>query len=64
MPFEIDVEDPIYEEQWADELEIYHNPNAAVPLNRELFPTLTHFFLEDGELVWQGPEKRILYSMT
>ena len=60
----IDVEDPAYEESWSDELEIYHNPNAVVPLDKSLFPTLTHFYERDGELVWEGPERRVLYSFT
>lgn len=62
--FKIDVEDPAYEECWADELEIYHNPNAHVPLDPALFPTLTHFYRQEGKLVWHGPEDRVLFSFT
>lgn len=62
--FKINVENPAYEEHWADELEIYHNPNALVPLDFALLPTLTHFYLKDGELVWHGSERRVLYSIT
>lgn len=62
--FEIDIEDPVYEEAWADEIEIYHNPQAFVPLDHDLFPNATHFFLDNGELVWRGPERRVLYSVT
>jgi hypothetical protein len=64
IQFKVDVEDPDYEEGWADELEIYHNPNAVVPLDPDLFPSLTHFYYRDGKLVWHGPERRILYSIT
>lgn len=64
IEFKIDVEDPGYNETWADEIEIYHNPNALVPLDPDLFPGQTHFFLKDDELVWIGPERRILFSRT
>jgi hypothetical protein len=60
--FKFDIEDPAYDEGWADELEVYHNPNALVPLNPGLFPTLTHFYLKDGYLVWHGPEKRTSFQ--
>ena len=64
IPFEIDIEDPDYEEKWSDEIEIYHNPLALEPLDHDLFPTATHFFLQDNELVWHGPERRVLFSIT
>jgi hypothetical protein len=64
VQFDIDIEDPDYEEGWSDEIEIYHNPNALVPLSPNLFPQSAHFFLDDGELVWQGPERRVLFSYT
>lgn len=63
-PFEVNVEDPDYSEGWADEIEIYHNPNAATPLNPETFEGITQFFLEDGEVVWRGPSPRVLTSAT
>jgi hypothetical protein len=64
VQFSVNVEDPDYSEGWADEVEIYHNPNAAVPLDPELFEEVAQFFLEDGELVWRGPSPRVLTSMT
>jgi hypothetical protein len=62
IPFKFNVEDPAYRERWADEIEIYHNPNAVVPLAEALFPQVVHFSLEDGELVWRGPPNRVLFS--
>lgn len=42
--FEINIEDLEYrEEGWADEIEIYHNPNAIVPLPKQLFPNVKIF---------------------
>ncbi|HWY52826.1 MAG TPA: hypothetical protein VNZ03_00080 [Terriglobales bacterium] len=39
-----------YREKWADGLEVYHNPNANIPLNPEIFPTAMHQVLEGDEL--------------
>ncbi|MBN8990645.1 MAG: hypothetical protein J0H42_20570 [Rhizobiales bacterium] len=64
VTFELNIEDPDYVEHWPDEIEIYHNPNAAVLLPEEVFAGTTQFFLEDGELVWRGPSPRVLYSST
>ena len=62
--FEVDVEDPDYTEQWADEIEIYHNPKALNPILDDLFPEVTNFRLENGELIWRGPSPRVLFSQT
>ena len=64
VPFELNVEDPDYSEGWADEIEVYHNPNAAVPLDPGHFESVTQFFLEDAALVWRGPSPRVLASTT
>jgi len=32
IPFSLDVADPSYVEGWSDELQIFHNPNARIPL--------------------------------
>jgi hypothetical protein len=64
IPFEMNIEDPDYAERWADEIEIYHNPDAAVPLHEKIFEGTTQFFLEEGEFVWRGPSPRVLYSST
>jgi len=62
--FEVDVEDPDYTEKWADEIEIYHNPRALNPISDEIFPEVTNFRLENGELIWRGPSQRVLFSQT
>jgi hypothetical protein len=33
IPFYEDVADPAYSEGWSDQLQIFHNPNAHIPLN-------------------------------
>ncbi len=63
--FDINVENPEYHENWRDELEIYHNPNALIPWPDEtVTPGATHFKEEDGELVWRGRPFRVLTSST
>jgi hypothetical protein len=64
IPFEIDIESPHYQEGWEDELEMYHNPRALHPIDEELFPTIAHFRIENGEAIWRGPEHRVLFSRT
>lgn len=64
MAFAEDVESRASEEGWSDELVMFHNPRAAVPLDPELFPGIAHYHVQDGEAVWFGPAGRILYSQT
>ncbi|MBO6756391.1 MAG: hypothetical protein JJ902_08700 [Roseibium sp.] len=66
IPFECNIEDGAYEEDWADELEIYHNPNALIPWPGEtVIPQATHFRRQtDDELVWRGAPFRVLFSST
>jgi hypothetical protein len=46
-PFRVLIEGS-YRESWAEGIWIFHNPNAKVPLERELFPDAAHVFLENG----------------
>ncbi len=62
--FLIDVDDPGYREGWADELQVFHNPNALHPLHRDLFPQATHHFLEDGEVKSYSLPNKVLESVT
>ncbi len=66
MPFlfSTDIDHPVYHEKWADELQVFHNPNALHPLERSLFPGATHHFLEDGEIKSYGPPTTVLQSVT
>ncbi len=64
IPFRVDIESASYSENWADELEMYHNPKALHPIADELFPGITHFRIEDDESIWRGPSPRVLFSWT
>jgi len=59
-----DVTDPSYKEFWSDELELFHNPNAEVPMPAEWLPYLTQYWFKDGEPYAVTPEGRVLTSMT
>ena len=64
IAFDLDIEHPDYEEDWADELCMYHNPNALLPIDEDLFPGITHYRIEEGEAIWRGPAPRVLFSRT
>ncbi|PZR51474.1 MAG: hypothetical protein DI537_56410 [Stutzerimonas stutzeri] len=64
VSFDLDIENPDYHEDWPDELQMYHNPNALVPIDEELFPGIVHYRFEDGEGYWRGPSPRVLFSRT
>jgi len=50
-----DVDDPAYTEAWCEGLNIYHNPNAAFPLEPRLFPEAMHHWLEDEQVMHSVP---------
>lgn len=64
IPFKLDVESPDYEEGWADELRLYHNPQAIHPVDETLFPGIAHIRVEDGERLIRTPAGQVLWSET
>lgn len=42
----VSVNSKKYRERWEDGLEVYHNPNANIPLDPRFFPTAMHNVLE------------------
>jgi hypothetical protein len=49
IPFAEDVSSASYVEFWSDELQIFHNPNAKIPLKHDWLSGLTQFYFADGE---------------
>ncbi len=47
IPFSKDVDDPDYEESWADGLVMYHNPNAIHPVDPDIFHDISHISYSD-----------------
>jgi len=64
LPFEVEVNPTKYSESWSEGLAMYHNPNALHPIDPELFPSITHHFFENGQLVSYGDEFHIYSSYT
>lgn len=62
--FAEDVTSPEYEEFWSDELQVFHNPNAKIPLPREWFSDLIQHWFEDGKQSSIIPSGRVLGSLT
>jgi hypothetical protein len=49
--FAVEVHDPNYRESWIDGLEVYHNPNASIPIDANMLPGATHHsLLPDGRI--------------
>ncbi len=55
---------PGYEEGWADELQVFHNPNAIHPLPRECFAGLQQHFFEGGRMVTYSGADAVISSVT
>ncbi len=53
-----------YVEHWADELQIFHNPRAKIPLEEHVFHGVTQHFFRDGEQMSITPEGAVLASYT
>lgn len=59
-----EVGSPHYTEGWADELQVFHNPNALRPLPKECFGALSQHFFENGQMVTYGGNNAVISSMT
>jgi hypothetical protein len=53
-----------YSEGWADELQVFHNPNALCPLPQECFGGLQQHFLEDGQMKTYYGAEAVITSHT
>jgi hypothetical protein len=64
IPFVDDVSDSRYNEGWSDELQIFHNPNARIPLSHNWLTGLAQFFFKDDMKYSLIPEHHVWSSMT
>jgi hypothetical protein len=72
IPFCLDIRStdyrslwPLGYEPWSAELEVFHNPFAAIPFSMEMLPAATHWFEQNGEYVCRsGYATSILWSKT
>ncbi|EAO5054146.1 hypothetical protein FZH48_24080 [Salmonella enterica] len=51
LPFVLNVNDESYQESWIEGLDVYHNPNALIPLSPLIFENAAqHYLLPDGNV--------------
>ncbi len=54
-----------YEEDWIEGLNVYHNPNARIPLPMEMLPGAAHLFCDEyGQVTSFTPEFHPMFSVT
>jgi hypothetical protein len=63
LPFSCEVAPP-YAESWSEELQLFHNPNARIPINPRSLPTIAHHSFVDDDLVSLIPKDQVLSSVT
>ncbi len=64
LPFAVEVGVDGYEEYWAQEVQVFHNPNALRPLPNEAMVGATHHRLVNGQFESLCPKDAVLSSMT
>ena len=63
--FEMNIRSADYTENWVEGLEVYHNPQASIPLDPSLLPGAAHIFLDDnGIIVARVPPWHPMVSRT
>jgi hypothetical protein len=62
--FEIKITPDTCKETWAEGLIMYHNPNAKIPVDSALFPSIAHCYFEDGQLISYLPDFHPFGSLT
>ena len=62
--FIIEVTPETCSETWSEGLVMHHNPNAKVPVDRELFPSIAHCYYENDQLVSFLPDFHPFSSFT
>lgn len=64
LPFHFEIAPGKASETWAEGLSMFHNPNAKIPVPRELFPSIAHHEFRDGQVRSLIPEFHPYASMT
>jgi len=54
--FDLEIDQKSYSETWSEGVSIFHNPNAKIPLQEELFPLAAHHYFREGRLVSYLPD--------
>lgn len=51
-------------ETWSEGGSLYHNPRALLPTNPELFPSIAHHRLDQGQIISTTPDFHPYFSIT
>jgi len=62
--FDLEIDQKSYSETWSEGVSIFHNPNAKIPLQEELFPLAAHHYFREGRLVSYLPDFFPMASIT
>ncbi|MDZ7827182.1 MAG: hypothetical protein U5R48_15555 [Gammaproteobacteria bacterium] len=60
-PFSVVVGEEGSEEGWADELQVFHNPNARIPLDPASPPIRRHHHIDGDQIVLAPPNQTLSY---
>ena len=64
IPFFEEVVPGVYEESWSDDFEVYHNPNARIPIPEDFFEGCAHHYFDGKRRVSYLPKNYIHGSLT
>jgi hypothetical protein len=63
--FAVEVKPGSYSETWSEDIRVFHNPNARIPLPVNLFRGCSNMFLQDGEFrSAEPPGQHVITSQT
>ena len=51
-----------YDEKWSDGIELFHNPNALIPISEEFFPDCTHHYFDGQRRTWTPKNSDYIHS--
>lgn len=63
LPFQYIVDENSHE-TWGEGASLYHNPRAALPIDRNLFPNFGHHYFDNGQIVSHLPDFHPYFSIT
>lgn len=62
--FALEVDQKSYSETWSEGVSIFHNPNAKMLLDADLFPKAAHHYFQEEQLVSYLPDFFPMASIT
>lgn len=59
-----EIKQGLVHESWSDGLSMFHNPNAKIPVDPEMFPGIAHHWFEDNRVISWLPDFHVYNSYT